>query len=323
MPQKLVIDADPGVGDALAISLALLDPELDVVAVTAVGGRVSASQAGQNLWSLVEAIDPPKRPRFGVNDTPESQYELVRFSERLGDEADLTRKLNGEHGLGDWPLGDAQRHHPRSAAKLMIEVSREFPGEVTFVTLGPLTTIALAAELDAEFLARIQGLVCSAGAVVAPGDITPAAEFNVCFNPESARRVLRSPSTKTLVPLDVGRKAVITFEQVQRLGLADETPRGRMLQSLLSYSLRAHHQYLGMEGCWLHEAAAIAALARPAIFTRQPLSIDVETDGQLTRGMTIFDRRQLKTWRPNIDVLIDVDAQGLHDYVMGTLRHRS
>ena len=65
MPQKLIIDADPGIGDALAIAIALADPELDVIALTAVGGAVSAVQAGRNLHALLEAIDPPKWPRIG------------------------------------------------------------------------------------------------------------------------------------------------------------------------------------------------------------------------------------------------------------------
>ena len=90
--------------------------------------------------------------------------------------------------------------------------------------------------------------------------------------------------------------------------------------SLLSYGLRACHQHLGVEGFTFPEAAAIAAVSRPALFTRQALSVDVETEGRITRGMTVFDRRPVRTWRPNVDVLTDVDTQGLHDYVMSTLR---
>lgn len=320
--QKVMIDADPGIGDALALCLALVDPELDVLAVTGVGGRVSATQAGTNLWSIIEAIDPPKRPRLGIADSPDSQYELVRFSERYGDDVDFFRLLNGEHGLGDWSVGDVQPYHAKSSAKLMIEISREYPGEVTLITLGPLTTLAWAMELDPEFLSRLTGVVSMAGTVTAPGDITPAAEFNVCFQPDAARRVLRYPATKTLVPLDVGAKTTLTFNHVQQLELPDDTIAGRLVRSLLSYGLRACHQYCGIEGFNFPEAAAIAAVSRPSLFVRQAMSVDVETDGHLTRGMTVFDRRAnaMKTWRPNLDVLTDVNAQGLHDYVMALLR---
>jgi len=319
-PQKVMIDADPGIGDGLALCLALLDPELDVLAVTGVGGRVSATQAGSNLWSIIEAIDPPKRPRLGIADSPESQYELVRFSERYGDDVDIYRRLNGDCGLGDWLVGDVHPYHAKSSAKLMIEISREYPGEVTMITLGPLTSLAWATELDPEFLSRLKGVVVMAGTVVAPGDVTPAAEFNVCFEPDAARRMLRYPATKTLVPLDVGAKTTLTFNHVQQLNLQETTTAGQLLRSLLSYGLRACHQYCGIEGFNFPEAAAIAAVARPALFLRQAMSVDVETEGRLTRGMTVFDRRTMKTWRPNLDVLTDVNAQGLHDYVMATLR---
>ncbi len=319
-PQKVMIDADPGIGDGLALCLALMDPELDIVAVTGVGGRVSATQAGSNLWSIIEAMDPPKRPRLGIADSPESQYELVRFSERYGDDADISRRLNGEHGLGDWPVGDTHLYHAKSSAKLMIEISREYPGEVTIITLGPLTSLAWATELDPEFLSRLKGVVSMAGTVIAPGDITPTAEFNVCFEPDAARRMLRYPATKTLVPLDAGAKTTLTFNHVQQLDLPETSTAGQLLQSLLTYGLRACHQHCGIEGFNFPEAAAIAAVARPALFIRQAMSVDVETEGRLTRGMTVFDRRAMKTWRPNLDVLIDVNMQGLHDYVMATLR---
>ncbi|MDP1796970.1 MAG: nucleoside hydrolase [Planctomycetaceae bacterium] len=319
-PQKVMIDADPGIGDALALCLALLDPDLDVLAVTGVGGRVSATQAGINLWSIIEAMDPPKRPRLGIADSPDSQYELVRFSERYGDDADISRRLNGDNGLGDWSVGDVQPYHAKSSAKLMLEISREYPGEVTVLTLGPLTSIAWATELDPDFLSRLKGVVCMAGTVTAPGDITPTAEFNVCFQPDAARRVLRYPATKTLVPLDVGVKTVLTFGHVQQLDLPEHSTAGQLMQSLLSFGLRACHQHCGIEGFNFPEAAAIAAIARPSVFVRQPMAVDVETEGRLTRGMTVFDRRPMKTWRPNLDVLTDVNAQGLHDYVMATFR---
>ncbi len=319
-PQKVMIDADPGIGDALAVCMALMDPDLDVLAVTGVGGRISAAQAGSNLWLIIESLDPPKRPRLGIADSPDSQYELVRFSERYGDDVDLSRRMNGETGLGDWAASSVQPYHAKSSAKLMLEISREFPGEVTVITLGPLTSVAWATELDADFPTRLKGLVSLAGTVTAPGDLTPAAEFNVGFEPDAARRVLRYPATKTLVPLDAGNKTTLTFNHVQQLNLHDLSPGSRLVKSLLSFGLRACHQHLGLEGFAFPEAAAIAAISKPGLFHRVAMSVDIETEGRLTRGMTVFDRRAVRTWRPNVDVLTETDTQGLHDYVMAMLR---
>ncbi len=319
MPRKVIIDADPGISDALAIALALADPELDVIALTAVGGRVAATQAGRNLMTLLEALDPPKFPRVGVAESPDAEFERARFGERYGEDADLDRRLQGTWGLGDWLVGEADLHHPRQAAKLLVETVREYPGEVTLLTLGPLSNVALAMEFDPEFPARLKGLVSYAGTWDGPGDLTPVGEFNVCFNPAAARHVLRYPTTKTLLPLNVARKGILTFDRVQRWLSADADAGPGILKSLLGSALRAQHEHLGMEGIWLHDLAAVAAVSRPDLFQRQAAALEIELEGHLTRGSTIFDRRPRPRWRPNIDVLVDVDAQGVIDYVLGLL----
>jgi inosine-uridine nucleoside N-ribohydrolase len=316
----VIIDADPGIADALAIALALCDPALDVVALTAVGGRVSAAQAADNLMAIVQAVDPPKWPRFGVADSPESSYELVRFSERYGDAVDLSRRLNGECGLGSWSAPAAALHHVRSAVKLLLECTRDAPGEITLVTLGPLTNVALACDLDPEFLSRLRRLVCFAGTLEGPGDLTPAGEFNVCFHPHFARRVLRYPANKTLVPLDIGRKPILTFDHIQKFPWCEESTLSRLLSSLLSFALRSHHQHLGVEGLWLMDVTAVALVTQPQLFKTQTLAVDVETEGLLTRGMTVFDRRLNREWRPNIDVVIDVDAAEVLAHALRTFR---
>ncbi len=319
MPQKLIIDADPGIGDALAIVVALADPELDVLALTAVGGCVSPMQAGRNLQAIVEALDPPKWPRIGVG------YSGQRFQEEEEPRSSspewlhLQRCLNGPQGLGEWRPTAADLHHTKDAVKLMTELSRQYPNEIVLLTLGPLSNLELACDLDAEFLTRLQGVVCLAGAVSTPGDVTPTAEFNVHHDPDAARIVLRFPATKTLVPLDASQRAVLTFEQYDRLGLSDATASGRLLQQLMPFALRAHHQHLGVEGMLLAEVTALASIARPQQFQRATMAVDVEVDGELTRGMTVFDRRPNPAWRKNIDVLSDVDPQGVLDYLAAML----
>lgn len=319
MPQKLIIDADPGIGDALAIAVALADPELDVIALTAVGGAVSAVQAGRNLQAIIEAIDPPKWPRIGQAEAAQRMVEAESVA-TSPDWQNQQRLLNGTDGLGDLSVGVADLHHPRDAAKLMTELAREFPDEITLLTLGPLSNVALAADRDAGFLASLRSLVCLAGTVVGDGDVTAAAEFNVYHHPEAARVVLKSPMMKSIVPRDVSQKVMLTFDQLDRLGLTESTRCGCLLKQLLPFALRAHRQHLGIEGIWLAELTALAAVSHPRLFKRTTLSVDVETEGQLTRGMTIFDRRQRPAWHKNVDVLLDVEPQGVVDYFVQTLK---
>jgi inosine-uridine nucleoside N-ribohydrolase len=319
MPQKLIIDADPGIGDALAIAIALADPELDVIALTAVGGAVSAVQAGRNLQALLEALDPPKWPRIGQAEASQRMAE-AESDAPSPDWQNQQRMLHGPDGLGDWPVGFADLHHPRDAAKLMTELARENPDEITLLTLGPLSNVALASDRDSSFLGNLRSLVCLAGTVASEGDVTAVAEFNVFHHPEAARVVLKSPTMKSIVPRDASHRAMLTFDQLDRLGLSDATRCGTLFKQLLPFALRAHRQHLGVEGIWLPELTALAAISQPRLFKRSTLSVDVETEGRLTRGMTVFDRRQRPAWHNNVDALLEVDAQGVLDYLTQMLR---
>lgn len=312
LAQKLIIDADPGIGDAVALALALADPAFDVVAVTAVAGCVSARQAGRNLQTLLEWIDPPKHPRLGV---PELHvHDETHLESRFpGEAARQMQRLHGTDGLGSWQTAAADLHHPRDAAKLLVELVHQHPHEIVLLTLGPLTNVALAQSRDAGFLSMLKGLVVLGGTYSAPGDVSPVAELNLAFDPQSARSVLRSPATKTLVPLDISRKLTLSFEQYQRLNLSTESRGGRLMSRLLPDYLRAHHEWLGVEGVHLPEVVALLAVTHTDLFERMTCAIDIETEGELTRGMTVIDRRPRPEWRNNIDVLVGTEPQRLRD----------
>ena len=313
MAQKLIIDADPGIGDAIAIALAIFDPEIDVVAVTATAGCVDGHDATRNVQAIVEQLDPPKWPRLGESDATAS-----RIGRGFGGAMIDPSALNGESGLGDWEFRVADLHNRHESARLMIDIVRTQPYEITLLTLGPLTNVDLACERAPDFLGLLKGLVCLGGSVDGGGDVSAVAEFNVHSNPPAARTVLRSPATKTLVPLDLSSRVVLTFEHFNRLP-TDETPAGRFLGELLPFAFRAYHESLGLEGICLHEVVALASLSRPRLFQSEPMAIDVELSGELTRGMTVFDRRGVRQWQTNIDVLREVDTQGVLDYFTQTI----
>jgi inosine-uridine nucleoside N-ribohydrolase len=170
----------------------------------------------------------------------------------------------------------------------------------------------MAADRTPDFLELIKNIVCLGGAVQSGGDVTPAAEFNMWMNPQAARGVLGSTATKMLVPLDVTQRVVLTFEQYDRLRPGGKL--GELFSKLLPYAFRAHHEQLGLEGIRLQEVTALAMVSRPRLFTSRVMAVDVETSGELTRGMTVFDRRGLQRWQKNVEVVTEVDVQGVVDY---------
>ena len=312
MARKLIIDLDPGIGDAVAAVLAMLDPEFDVLALTATAGNVSGEAATRNLHGIVASVDPPKWPRIGS--APHVPVWL-----RRGEFESQIEALHGKSGLGDLQIFAPDPHHRHESSKLLIDLVRAYPHEVTLLTLGPLTNVAAACDRAPDFLELLGGLVCLAGSVAVGGDITAAAETNIYLHPEAARSVLTSPEAKTLIPLDASNATILTYENFTRLS-DGRTPATQFLKQLLPFYFRAHHQFLGMEGILLREVVALAAVARPGLCRLQSLQVDVEVLGGLTCGVTVFERRPHLSDKANASVALEVDPQGVVDYMTQLLR---
>jgi purine nucleosidase len=304
MARKVILDVDPGVDDAVAMCLALAAPEFDVVAITAVGGNVPADQATRNVQAIVEQLDPPRWPRLGAA----SNDQMLRVD---------ARHLFGADGLCGAHFPCAELHHQRPSTKVIVDEVRAAPGDLTIIALGPLSNIA--AALKQPDLAPLIGhLIILGGTVSGPGNVTPAAEFNVYCDAEAARDVFRSQVTKTLIPIDVTSRILFGFDMLQKIP-GDESRVGGLLQRLLPGAFRAYRQQLGLEGIHLHDTVAVIAAMHPELFTTERLHGDVETEGILTHGATVFDRRRYPENRPNFDVAVDVDEAAVADCIYRTL----
>jgi len=309
LPHKLIIDADPGIGDALAIGIALFDPEIDLIGLTATAGCVTGRVATRNVQAIVEYLDSPKWPRLGGLPS-----DLPVESPPLDPTGDLVAKINGPSGLGDVSVEVADLHNIRDPARVMVELVKMAPNEVTLLTLGPLTNVERACDRHPEFLGLLKKFVCLAGAIDGGGDVTAAAEFNVYCDPEAARNVIRMPATKTLIPLEISRQAVLTMDHIQRMQIDESTRRGRFVKQMLTYAFRAYHEQMGREGIPLREVVALAAVYQLDRFESRRMSVDVEVSGELTRGMTVADRRSIPVHRLNMEVPHRVDESAILDY---------
>jgi inosine-uridine nucleoside N-ribohydrolase len=298
MARKVILDVDPGIDDAMALCLALSNADLDVVAVTAVGGNVAPAQATRNVQAVIEQLDPQRWPRLGAASEPDNRLAVDR------------RNLYGSDGLGGVNFAVAERQHLLPSEKVICDQVRDAPHEVTIVALGPLTNIARAFVRDPELPALVGRIVIMGGTVSGPGNITPAAEFNMYCDPVSAQAVFRSPSTKTLVPLDVTNGIELSYDLFRQL--PDESTRvGRLLRQLLPPAFRGYRQQFGLEGIHVHDTVTLMAVICPELFTAKPMAGDVETQGELTVGATVFDRRRVPAWRHNMEVAVDMQKDAV------------
>ena len=306
MSRKVIIDCDMGIDDAVALCMTLFDRRLDVLAVTATEGCVTAEQANDNLQAIVSELDPDRYPRLGM------------ASRTAGAPAVDTRFLYGGDGLGNAGFESLHRQRATPADKLISECVRANPEEVTIVCLGPPTNLARAQRRDPTLAGLIDTVIMTGGTLTGRGNITQCAEFNFYFDPTSAQEVIRSRTTKILIPLDVTREVTFGLELMEELP-DTETRTGCFLRQILPHTFRANRQQLGLEAITLNDAVGALALLEPELFHYEPLACDVETSGELTRGYLVADRRIQPEWRPNLTVATSIRSDQVRQYILDLL----
>jgi inosine-uridine nucleoside N-ribohydrolase len=304
MAHKVILVTDLGIDGAFAGALALYAPELEVVGLAATAGNVSAEQATRNVHILVEQLDPPRWPRLG-NALP-VDYDVD------------ARALHGPNGFGGVEFPCVQLHHAHPSDKLISDLVRMYPKEVAILLIGPATAFARALDRDPELCGLVERVIMVGGAWREAGDVTAAAEFHVYCDPAAARQVIRCGAPVTLLPLDVTRKAV--FSPTELLHLPNpESPAGRFLGQIAPSAIAASAGLYGVEGFYLQDVFGLVALVQPQALTTRSVAVDVETGGELTRGVTVCDVRWGTTAKANVDLAVDVDVSAVRQFIRRTL----
>ncbi len=309
MARKVIIDCDPGIDEAVALALALFDPRLEVLAVTACAGTVDAEQATLNLASLVERLDPPRMPRIGSALDPGG-----------GAAVGNNTLLHGDDGLGNTDWLPVSRQHSMPSDKLIEKELRANPGEVTIVCCGPLTGVAKALGRASDLTAMVDRLVIAGGASNGVGNETAAAEFNMYYDPQSARQVFHSPTTKSLIPLEISEAMQFGWDLVEQLP-PSYTKVGGVLEKILPFYLRAARKHWGQETVSLQAVLPILVLLEPLLVEWTTMAGDVEVSGELTRGTTVFDQRTPRRWRLNMEVACHLDVPAVMDVFSNCLKY--
>jgi inosine-uridine nucleoside N-ribohydrolase len=308
MPRKVAIIADPGIDTAFAIALALNDPSLEVVGLLPTAGNVPADQATANVHTLVDVIDPPKWPRLAA-------ALPVRYdSDGLA--------LHGPGGLGGVTFPCATRHTLHLADKILCELAHEYPRQITVINLGPLTTLATALDRDPGLPALLDQTVIIGGCWREAGNAGPTAEFHIALDPDAAKRVMHAELHPLIIPLDVTRKLIFSPSDLLELPNPDSRTC-QFLRKIIPFGIRASSNLYGIEGFHLKDVLGTAAVSIPAAVSSEPHVVDVETRGELTRGMTVVDARPNPSGAPNARVATGVAVPDVREYILRTLKGAS
>lgn len=309
MAQKVIIDTDPGVDDAIALILALKSPELAVEAVVTVGGNVSVEQTTKNAMRIIRMVNPQRVPILARGADPFGKEGFVR-----------AESVHGRDGLGElhrFLLDDGTPMYPEieppsdlpDSNELYLELLERYPDELTIIALGPLTNLArIVREAPEKF--RPGKLIIMGGAIGVPGNVTPVAEFNIYADPESARMVFLSGVRPILIPLDVTRKVRLTLDHVSKMERHPD-PVCRFVSHATQRALDFALEREGVPSIALHDPLAVAVAIEPSLVETEPLHVDVETRGNVTCGMTVADKRPIKPklkGKENADVAMKVDT---------------
>jgi inosine-uridine nucleoside N-ribohydrolase len=297
----VLIDTDPGIDDALALLLAWGSPELAVEAITTVAGNVPVATATRNLDRLLALRRPSPRPRIGVGAAMPLARPLV-----------TAEHYHGADGLGDlvdWP-SESDDPAPGGEARpgavdLIVETVARRGAALTLVALGPLTNLALALEADAARVGAIGRVVVMGGAVDVPGNVTPAAEFNLHVDPDAAARVFGAGLPLDLVPLDATRQARLTWAELEA---ALRCAPGRLADRIAAFTARAFHAD-DPRGIALHDPLAVGTAIDPSLVDWERSCIAIGADGETRRV----------SGAPNCRIARVVDARRFSGMFLGRL----
>ncbi len=307
--RRFWIDTDTASDDAVAILMALRWPDVEVVGISAVAGNVPLEMCSVNARYTVELCGKETPVYEGA------AHPLIR-------EPFWAYFFHGPDGMGGMNYPDPQ-HPPRPepAVEALIKTIRENPGEITLVTLGPLTNIALAISVAPDIVDKIPAVYVMGGAACTVGNVTPAAEYNIWVDPEAAHMVYHAGLPLVQVGWELCRGEANLSEYDLTKIRAMNTPYGDFTIDCNRQAIQTNREWLGDPALPMPDPVTMAIALDPEVATRQSKHfVDIETNSELTRGMTVVDERGVTEKDPNVTVVWEIDVPRWKETLYRTLR---
>jgi len=307
--KRLWIDSDTASDDAVAILMALRWPGVHVEGVSIVAGNVPVPLGSRNARYTIELCGA---------DAP--VYEGA--SRPLMREPVWAYFFHGADGMGEMNYPEPKRGPASLHGVLaMIEALRRFPGEITLVTLGPLTNLALALRLAPDIVSLVSHCYIMGGAAATLGNITPAAEYNIWVDPEAARIVFHSGLPMTMVGWELCRgEANLNDAEMAEIRALNH-PLADFVLDCNRQAIRVNREWLHEPGLPLPDPVAMAVALDPDVVTRASSHyVTVEVSSDLTRGMTVVDERGVLNQPPNLRVVWEIDVRRWKQDLLDVLR---
>ena len=334
MTTPIILDVDTGIDDSLALLYAATAPDAELVAVTTCGGNVELGPVTDNTLAVLALAG-----RDEVEVAPGRPAPIAR-------PLDTTPETHGPRGVGyAEPPPSPRGPSDRDAVELIVQTARDRPGEVTLVTLGPLTNLAAAVLCEPRLPELLRAVWVMGGTFARNGNTMPRTEWNIHVDPEAARvvswgwqqRIAHGATRLTMMGLDVTEEARILPTHLRTLlagvgiGVPDDDEALLALQPdqpVLAFVLDAlrwyfefHARFDGFYGAFIHDPLVVAAALDPTLVDRSPTTIDIELGGRLTEGEVVADWRGHMGREANADIVTRADADTFLDRLLARLTH--
>ncbi len=303
--KKVIIDVDTGIDDAIGILLAEKSGQADILGITTVNGNTSLEQATINTRKVTKLL--------GRDD-----LKVVQGAARpLLREPFFEVSVHGNDGIGGaLKEMEVEIRDEGFAPDFIIEQAKKYPGEITVILLAPLTNMALAIRKEPRLKDLLKELVIMGGAVDLPGNITPAAEYNMYIDPEAAKIVLHSGIPITMVGLDVTSNTLLTKKDVAAI------KKGPIHDFVAESTVHYMNHYLqrnGFEACSMHDPLAVGVALDRTLVKTEKYFVDIETKSELCDGKTVCDFKNYYQREPNVNVCMEVDGARFIETLVETL----
>lgn len=306
---KIILDCDPGHDDAVAILLMLASPnEIDCLGITISAGNVALDLTTKNALKILSLVNNQITPVY--KGCPRPLISKLVTAEHVHGESGLD---TGSGNALPEPQNLPEEEH---AVNYILNTLKEHPkDEITLVATGPLTNLGAALALDPETFNRAKRIVLMGGAGFEPGNITPAAEFNIFVDPHAAQSIFESGLEIYMFGLDVTHQMIIT---PSRLKMIEKSSKliGPTVSDFLSFFNSYDTKKYGWEGAPLHDPCTIAWLIQPEIFEIKKMSVEIESNNGPAYGRTIADWFNVTNKNKNIHVVTNGNSDKFFDLIV-------
>jgi len=298
--QKIILDVDTGIDDALALLYALGEERVDLIGVTTTYGNIDSDQATQNTLNILDLA--------GANNIPVYQGALHGLESEKYSPREAATQIHGKDGIGEIDIeASSRKPEEQDAVDFLIEAALEHGQELKLICAGPLTNLAHAYEKKAEALSQVGEIVFMGGVLTVPGNASRFAEANIIEDVVAAKKILESDLPLKMVGLDVTMRTILTQDDTDAWHDYD-TKRSQLIAEMTHYYFQAYESQLDFLGSALHDPLAVGLAIYPELAETLALDLIVETD-EPARGRTIGDYDRLYNEEPSTEVCIQIDHE--------------